>query len=160
MQRSRLDSEITPVPALWSSLKNISELHFTAKSRKGESGWNGSGKGKVVVVVLDDKAITFSETGKWTTDTGTELAFSNLYRWQLNKAQNSIQLAHLRYGAKNPVHLLELAEIGKRRWQTVTPHICNEDSYTLEVTHADKKVRMVWTVVGPNKNECIGYQYR
>ncbi|WP_424946619.1 DUF6314 family protein [Candidatus Spongiihabitans sp.] len=156
---SRITSGITPGIALWNTLKNISEVHFTAKSSKGEAGWNGRGKGEVVAVP-DDKTIIFSETGKCTTRAGAELAFSNRYRWRLNEEQNSIQLEHLRYGADNPVQLIELVATGKRQWNTVTPHICNQDSYTLALTHADKKVRMVWKVVGPRKNECIRYHYR
>ena len=153
-------SGMTPGIALWSSLKNTSEVHFTAKSSNGEPGWNGSGKGEVVVAVIDDNTITFSETGKWTTFAGTELAFSNRYRWRLNEDQNSIQLEHLRYGADNPVQLIELVATGKRQWNTVAPHICNEDRYTLALAHDDKTVRMVWKIVGPNKNECIRYHYR
>ncbi len=164
MERSRpatrITSEITSGIALWSSLKNTSEVCFTAKSSNGETGWNGSGTGTVVVAVIDDKTMTFSEAGKWTTHAGAELRFSNRYRWRLNEEQNSIQLAHLRYGADNPVQLIALVATGKRQWHTVTPHICNEDSYTLELTHTDKKVRMIWKVVGPNKNECIEYHYR
>jgi hypothetical protein len=144
---------------IWERLKQITSLNFTARSANSGTGWNGTGKGYVNVELVSGEVMLFSESGTWATNSGTELAFSNRYRWSLSTRREILKLEHLRYGDDRPVKLLELYCNTDLRWKTSTPHICNKDRYTLEINCSSPWISMDWQVIGPAKNEQICYRY-
>lgn len=144
---------------LWASLAEVESLRFTAQSFDSGSGWNGTGKGSVEVETVDSVTMLSHETGHWSPHEGTELQFSNVFRWTSVPDQNLLRLEHLRFGKTHPVYLFDLQQIGNTRWDSVEPHICRDDLYTATLECQDDQLYLNWTIKGDTKNERIGYIY-
>ncbi|MFH1299763.1 MAG: DUF6314 family protein [Planctomycetota bacterium] len=144
---------------LWSRLTQVESLQFVAQSFDSGSGWNGTGTGSVAVEAVDPSTLLFQESGRWSPTEGTELQFTNVFRWTSLPDQTLIRLEHLRFGKTHPVYLFELQQTAETRWESVEPHVCSNDLYsaTLECEH--DRLHLDWTVKGATKNECIGYVY-
>jgi hypothetical protein len=143
---------------LWDRLSGITSLRFVARSAN-DTGWNGSGNGNVAIEHLDANTITFTETGQWTTETGKQLNFSNVYRWSLLESASVIRLEHLRFGENSPVYLFDLVPGNDRNWHSTEPHLCRDDLYSATMRLDPDKIELRWTIKGPQKDEDIHYLY-
>ena len=140
---------------LWTNLARVRSLRFIARSGSS-TGWNGIGRGTVVVEAIGDDVQTFTESGTWQTEAGREFRFHNVYRW--TQAKPTLRLEHLRFGVDHPVYLFDLAQTGDREWRSVSPHLCSEDRYSAVLLVGDS-LTLRWEVIGPTKQEVIEYDY-
>lgn len=144
----------------WDRLKTVKELTLLAKTRSKEGcGWDGNGKGNVLVAAGNDGVLTFHERGSWQVQQNQELTFSNTFRWTLDRDAGLISLEHLRLGPNNPVFLFHLAPTGSHLLASVDSHLCEEDVYLAQVSWDRQHIRLSWRVIGPNKNEEMEYCY-
>lgn len=143
---------------VWQIIASVSRLEFEAKSSRGELGWNGSGKGDVVVETAGH-TVLFTERGRWTPEGGGELTFKNIFRWMLKPDQQWIGLEHLRFGEDHPVFLFDLHVVGEGELEAVEPHMCVNDRYTGRLILKKKGFEMTWQIQGPAKDEQIWYRY-
>lgn len=144
----------------WERLKSVKQLTLHAKSRsKEETGWNGKGKGEVLITQETDTTMIFKEKGSWIVKQGEEIGFSNTFRWVLDRNAGMISLEHLRLGANHPVFLFHLAPTGPHVLASLESHLCEEDTYLAHVFWDMHSVRLTWRVIGPRKNEEIEYFY-
>lgn len=146
--------------AFWEKLLNVTEVSFHAMSKTGEEiGWNGKGQGEVTKTKEGSNILTFTEKGTWQGKQGGELAFSNVFRWTLDRRAGVISLEHLRRGPDHPVFLFHLAPTSKHALSSVDSHLCEGDTYFGQI-HFDRfSLRLNWRVIGPKKNEEINYYY-
>jgi hypothetical protein len=147
---------MTAIERLWNRLRRVRSLLFVASSA-GQAGCNGRGLGTVEVRAACDTVITFHEQGEWRPEGGRDLRFHNVYRWTL--AGDLLRLEHLRLGADNPVHLLDLVQTGEGEWQSTLPHLCREDCYAAELLVRDDQLVLRWSVNGPRKQQRIECVY-
>lgn len=146
--------------SFWERLKQVNQLSLHAKSHsKDETGWNGKGKGDVLVAKEGDVALVFHERGSWQIRQDQNMAFSNTFRWTLDKDAGMISLEHLRLGPNAPVFLFHLAPTGNNRLASVESHLCEEDAYLAQVIWDRHSIRLTWRVIGPRKNEEMEYHY-
>jgi hypothetical protein len=143
---------------LLDGLRRVCDLQFTATSAS-LTGWNGIGHGSVVVESPGPEVVTFRESGLWRPDGGSELRFSNVYRWSVVGSQ-TVRLEHLRFGPGQPVLLFELAPELEEVWSSVSPHQCRDDCYSARLQMQDEGILLRWAIVGPQKREDIEYIYR
>lgn len=148
------------LPALWGRLSAVNTLQFVARSVNNDAGWNGTGRGGVVVESVASDTMLFHEQGKWLSEARKELSFTNVYRWSSIVDCESLRLEHLRFGNKQPVYLFDLQQTGDRTWASIEPHVCRDDLYTTDFHVHDDKLSLRWTINGPGKNESIDYSYR
>ena len=74
-------------------------------------------------------------------------------------ASDLLRLEHLRQGANNPVHLLDLAQAGEREWRPLSVHHCRDDCYWASLVVHDEHILLRWEVTGPRQREIIEYPY-
>ena len=129
----------------WEKLKSVTQITLHTKS-----GWHGTGK--VLITEESDTVLVFHEKGLWQPE---DLAFHNTLRWTLEG--ETISLEHLRLGY--PVFLLHLVPTGSNTLASVTPHLCEEDTYLAQVLWDHYSIRLSWRVIGPHKNEEMEYNY-
>lgn len=146
--------------AFWDKLASVSQLTFISKSKgKEENGWNGKGKGEVSITKEGYNVIFFNEKGSWQGKLSTEVNFSNVFRWTLDRDLNLISLEHLRRGPDRPVFLFHMAPTSNQTLASVDSHLCDGDAYFGQI-HFDRYcLRLSWRVIGPKKNEEIEYYY-
>lgn len=146
--------------AFWEKLSTVTQLTFNAKSKsKDELGWNGKGKGEVVIVKENSYTLIFNEKGKWQGHQGDEVSFSNAFRWTLDRNRGVISLEHLRQGPDHPVFLFHLAPSSKQSLASVDSHLCAGDTYFGQIHFDRYSLRLNWRVIGPKKNEELDYTY-
>ena len=146
--------------AFWEKLLSVTRLTFHAKTKsKEEQGWNGKGKGEVIVAREGSNLLVFSEKGTWADKQGGEVGFTNVFRWTLDRSAGVISLEHLRRGADHPVFLLHLAPSGNHSLSSVDSHLCEGDTYFGQIHFDRYGLRLNWRVIGPKKNEEIDYYY-
>ena len=146
--------------SFWERLKTVKHFTRFAQSRiKDEKGWNGKGKGEVVVTRPSDSILIFQERGTWKFQEGQDIDFSNVFRWILDRNAGMISLEHLRFGPDNPVFLFYLAPTGNNILASVESHLCEEDVYNAQVPWDRSTIRLNWRVIGPKKNEELEYCY-
>ena len=143
----------------WDRLCVVRSLRFLAKSNGRTSGWNGTAAGTVDVTVTGNSTITFTEHGTWSGDSGRQLDFNNIYRWNFNLDAGTIRLEHLRHDPNRPVFLLDLAPTGDGTFESASPHRCSADVYTATVKFLDDKVDLHWRARGPKKDAEICCEY-
>ena len=144
----------------WEKLKTMKQLTLHAKSRsKEETGWNGKGKGDVLVSRESDHILIFHERGSWQIRQDQNMTFSNTFRWTLDREAGMISLEHLRLGPSCPVFLFHLAPTGSNRLASMDSHLCEEDAYLAQVLGDRHSIRLNWRVIGPKKNEEMEYHY-
>lgn len=144
----------------WEKLKQVTKLTFNAKTRsKDEQGWNGKGQGEVIIVKEGSNVLIFNEKGTWQGKQGSDVSFSNTFRWTLDRSAGMISLEHLRHGHDHPVFLFYLAPSGKESLASVDSHLCGGDSYFGNIHFDVYSLRLHWRVIGPKKNEEIDYYY-
>lgn len=146
--------------SFWDKLSRVTRLTFNAKTKsKGDHGWNGKGKGEVLIAKEGGNILLFTEKGTWQGKEGTEFAFSNVFRWTLDRSSGVVALEHLRRGADHPVFLFYLAPSGKNALSSVDSHLCGGDTYFGQIQFETHSLRLNWRVIGPKKNEEIDYYY-
>lgn len=144
--------------AFWEKLSVIKTLSFNARAKSSETGWNGKGKGEVAVTSPESNVLIFTEKGSWIGKQG-EVAFSNVFRWTIDRAACVISLEHLRRGYENPVFLFDLSPTGNYTLSSVDSHLCGGDMYFGQIHFDRYSLRLNWRVIGPKKNEDIDYYY-
>lgn len=146
--------------AFWEKLQDVTQLTFHAKTKsKEEKGWNGKGRGEVVIVKEGFNTLIFNEKGTWRGKQGEDVSFSNVFRWSLDRNAGVISLEHLRQGPNRPVFLFHLAPSGKHSLSSVDSHLCEGDTYFGQIHFDHYGLRLNWRVIGPKKNEEIDYFY-
>ncbi|AIT09537.1 hypothetical protein LO80_05855 [Candidatus Francisella endociliophora] len=144
---------------LFSRLLTINSFEFKSSSgEKSQTGWSGSGKGKVITTREYD-TIYFKEEGVFKLDgTSKQNKISNEYVWQ-QISPSKISLSHARFGYNNLVKLFDLKQIDETTWQSIQPHICIDDLYIAKLKVLDNCVELIWEITGPKKDEVIRYKY-
>lgn len=145
---------------IWNRLSNVNSLMFIATSANNNGGWNGAGRGSVVVESVDKNIVLFHENGTWQSETGKDLNFTNVYRWTALLDSSSLRLEHLRFGHRHAVYLFDLKQKDNMTWQSVEPHVCREDLYTAKMKLDGEILSLEWTIKGPTMNESINYSYQ
>lgn len=143
--------------AFWEKLMGVTQLTFHAKTQS-ETGWNGKGQGEVILT-KEGSVCVFNEKGAWINKEGSEVGFSNTFRWTLDRMKGVISLEHLRFGKDNPVFLFHLAPSGSQSLSSVNSHLCGGDTYFGQIHFDRYSLRLNWRVIGPKKNEEIDYYY-
>jgi hypothetical protein len=144
----------------WERLAGVRQLSFNARTKsKEEGGWNGKGKGEVIVTKEGEGVLIFAEKGSWQSKEGKETQFSNVFRWTLDLSAGMISLEHLRRGANHPVFLFHLAPSSNHALSSMDSHLCGGDSYFGQIFSDRHTLRLNWRVIGPKKNEEIDYYY-
>lgn len=144
--------------SFWERLQRVQQVSFIAKTQSKEShGWNGKGKGEVIVKKEGANCLIFSERGNW--GEKMEVSFTNVFRWTLDRSAGVISLEHLRQGPENPVFLFHLAPCGKHSLASVDSHLCGGDTYFGQIHLDQHSLRLNWRVIGPKKNEEIDSYY-
>ncbi len=142
--------------ALWKRLNSLHHLTFHAKTKSQSESIESKCD---VHIVKEDNALVFHEKGIHKNRQGEEIAFSNVFRWTLDKEAGLISLEHLRHGLKSPVFLFHLSPTGNHSLASVESHECGQDSYFGQIFFDQKKVHLNIRVIGPKKNEEIDYYY-
>lgn len=146
--------------SFWERLKTVKQFTRHAQSRsKEEKGWNGNGKGEVLVDKPTDAILVFHERGSWQVSQSQDISFSNTFRWTLDRSAGMISLEHLRLGPDKPVFLFYLTPTGNNLLASVDSHLCEEDVYLATVPWDRHSIRLNWRVIGPKKNEEMEYRY-
>jgi len=146
--------------SFWGRLKRVKEVALDARTRsKDGPGWNGSGKGNVLVEEESGSILTLHERGSWQVQQTQNMTFSNTFRWTLDLSAGMISLEHLRKGPNHPVFLFHLAPTGPQHLASVESHLCEEDVYMAQVAWDLNQIRLSWRVIGPKKNEEMEYCY-
>lgn len=144
----------------WERLSFVNQMTFNAISKsKEEGGWNGKGRGDVIVGKESDTVLLFNEKGTWKGQSGKEIDFSNVFRWTLDIDSGMISLEHLRRGLNHPVFLFHLIPSGKHTLTSLDSHLCEGDTYFGQILCDQRNLRLNWRVIGPKKNEEIDYYY-
>ncbi len=133
----------------WERLKSVKYLTLYTKSQKG--------MGDVQVVKESETVLLFQERGVWQGNQG--IAFSNVFRWTLDRQAGLISLEHLRLGPNAPVFLFHLAPTDSQSLASVEAHLCAEDAYLAQAIWDSHSIRLHWRVIGPQKNEEMEYYY-
>ena len=144
----------------WRRLSRVKELSFHAKTKsREEGGWNGRGKGEVSITKEGEQVLIFHEKGSWLDKDKTEIGFSNVFRWTLDRQAGMISLEHLRQGVNHPVFLFHLLPSGMHSLSSIDSHLCAGDTYLGQIFLAQNCLRLKWRVIGPKKNEELHYYY-
>ncbi|HSX03346.1 MAG TPA: DUF6314 family protein [Rhabdochlamydiaceae bacterium] len=160
LKASAQDAKEKILLTCWEKLSSVKHLFFNAKTKsKLESGWNGKGKGEVLVTKEGENVLIFSEKGSWKGEKGKDIDFSNTFRWTLDRSAKMISLEHLRRGPQNPVFLFHLAPSGSHSLASIDSHFCEEDAYFGQIFYDLHCLRLNWRVIGPKKNEELDYYY-
>lgn len=159
-ERTQQENRLKVLLNLWDKLSNAKQLKFNAKTKSSEeTGWNGKGKGEVIVTKESDSVLVFTEKGTWQGKQGQEMGFSNIFRWTLDAHAGIVSLEHLRRGYENPVFLFHLAPSSNLSLASVDSHLCGGDTYFGKIFFDRHNLRLNWRVIGPKKNEEIDYYY-
>ncbi len=143
----------------WERLKAVKSFTLHAESHaKEETGWNRLGSGEVVVSQENENVILFQEKGTW--QMPESMAFSNVFRWTLDRTEGRVSLEHLRRGPTHPVFLFDLVAVGSYHLASVDAHLCGEDVYQAQVVWDSESIRLSWRVMGPKKNEEVECLYK
>lgn len=144
----------------WERLRQVTKLAFISKSKsKEELGWEGKGKGEVLITKENDTVLIYNEKGVWLNKQGDQVSFTNTFRWTLDRRARVISLEHLRRGVDSPVFLFHLAPTNVHSLSSVDSHLCADDTYFGQIHLDVNSLRLSWRVIGPKKNEEIDYYY-
>ena len=145
-------NHLSEFSAFWEQLKTVKEFTRLVQSRQ-ENGWNGKGRGEVLVVQPVENVLVFHEKGSWQAQQGQMINFSNTFRWTLDRDAGMISLEHLRHGPDQPVFLFYLVLARNHLLKPLNSHLCGEDVYLATVPWDRQSIRLKWRVIGPKKNE-------
>lgn len=156
--RVRRSTKRATLEKFWEKLKQVETMGFHAKS-KAQDGWNGKGRGSVVVEKQGENVLLFHEKGAWSNALSEEVSFSNVFRWTYEKELSLISLEHLRHGILRPVFLFHLAPENDHLLSSIDSHLCEGDTYFGKVQFDRHVLRLKWRVIGSKKNEEIDTFY-
>lgn len=160
MRSSNQDNKIHVLLTFWEKLNNVKQLSFNAMTKsKQELGWDGKGKGEVIITKEGKHILIFNEKGTWQNKQGLEVNFRNVFRWTLDRQAGIISLEHLRQGPDYPVFLFHLSPSGKQSLSSVDSHLCEGDTYFGQIHFDPYHFHLNWRVIGPKKNEELDYYY-
>lgn len=160
LQAIKQESKMQVALAFWKRLMGITKLTFSSKAKSEEpSGRNGRGKGEVECVKQGNNVLIFNERGTWQGTGGTEMTFSNVFRWTLDRKTGLVSLEHLRRGPDHPVFLFNLAPTSRNSLSPLDSHLCAGDAYFGQIHFDQHGLRLNWRVIGPTKNEEMDYYY-
>jgi hypothetical protein len=72
--------------SFWDRLKTVKQMSLHAKPHsKNETGWNGKGKGDVIVAKENETTLVFHERGSWQIHQDQNMTFNNTFRWTLDR---------------------------------------------------------------------------
>ena len=146
--------------AFWEKLKNVTQLTFHAKTNsKNAGGWDGKGVGTVASNKDEANVLIFNEKGVWSGRQGTDVGFSNMFRWTLDHSAQMISLEHLRRGSAQPVFLFYLTPTDNHALSSVDSHLCGGDTYFGQIQFDQSSIRLSWRVIGLKKDEELDYYY-
>lgn len=155
-----IQQELKILFEFWDRLSKVKELTFSAHSKGTENlGWNGRGKGEVIVTKQGDNVLLFNEKGFWRGKDNQEVGFTNVFRWTMDRISRVISLEHLRLGPDRPVFLFHLAPTTLHSLSSIDSHLWEGDSYFGQLHFDRYSLRLFWRVIGPRKNEDIEYCY-
>lgn len=139
-------------------LRRVQSLRFDAQS-DAATGWDGVGTGSVTASEPAVGVVVFCEVGTWqpTAPGRPAIAFNNVFRWSI--LGDTLRLEHLRFGPEHPVLLFDMAPGVDGVWREVSGHQCREDCYTASLGIEGGQLVVVWSIVGPRKQESIRYTY-
>ncbi len=143
----------------WKRLEKTKHLKFSTRSKKGNEKTIQTGIADVEATSPSLNTLVFQEKGVWVIDELPKSCFSNQFRWQLQTAENLISLEHLRYGQNQPVFLFHLALSGTNTLESVSAHLCGEDTYSGHIHWNQKAIHFHMRVIGHDKNDELFYQY-
>ncbi len=159
-QKIREEADSTLILSVWQRLSVVKFLSFHAHTKSHSSeGWNGKGKGEIIVKSEGANVLIFQEKGSWHSKHGQEIDFSNVFRWTLDEHANTISLEHLRRGINHPVFLFHLMPSGSNTLTSVDSHLCGGDTYFGQIYVDQHALRLSWRVIGQKKNEELDYYY-
>lgn len=145
--------------AFWEKLKGVKQLTFHAKTKfKEEKVVDSKGQGEVIIS-QEGNTIIFHEKGAWQNKQGSDVDFSNIFRWTLDRHTGVIALEHLRRGPDQPVFLFHLAPTGPHSLASVDSHLCEGDTYLGQIHFDRYSLRLNWRIIGPKKNDELDYYY-
>ncbi len=157
---ARLDYPEQILTSFWQKLSAVKQLKFTAKIKSSEEGdTTRRGQGEIIVISEGSNVLIFHEKGSWIGKEGSEMSFSNTFRWTLDRATKMISLEHLRRGLNHPVFLFHLAPSSRQVLASVDTHLCADDAYFGQLISSASCLRLKWRVIGPRKNEEMDYYY-
>lgn len=146
--------------SFWQRLLSVTALTFNAKTNsKEKGGWNGQGKGEVIITQAKENVLIFNEKGSWKDAAGHEVDFTNVFRWTLDTSAKVISLEHLRRGINHPVFLFHLIPSADNILASADSHLCKQDAYFGQILCNKTHLRLNWRVIGPKKNEELDYFY-
>lgn len=140
-------------------LSNVGTLLLKTSSRNGGEQKTQKGHALVLISSTKENELIFTEKGNWDLGLTPSLAFTNSFRWTLDLKSSLISLEHLRYGLDKPVFLFHLTPNESKELDSISPHICNEDTYLGKVRWSENQVLLDLRVIGPNKNDFLNYIY-
>lgn len=139
-------------------LTSVTDFHYV--SEPGVSsvmGWEGEGRGKVVVEAVDKDRVLFHESGHFYPKGGNRIDMFNCFEWRVT--DRGFCLSHRRRG--DAVYLFDvLPDADSERWYSEQPHVCGDDIYQGNLTVVGESIKLSWRVTGPRKDEHFHYQYR
>lgn len=111
----------------------------------------------LVTCVIEPEAVETRERGVWVEGPGRGLSVSGGYRYSL-VGMDSLRVEHMR--GETPVWLGDVRFDGEVVGRMVTPHLCGQDLYNVEIRRVGDDVAVEWTVRGPRKETEISLRYR
>lgn len=113
------------------------------------------GQAQVSVHSLDKNCLILSIQGTWI---HSGIAYHD--RLKITFGNSHVLLDHLRFDDKNPTKLVQLVPSSYHCLESLSPHLCGKDSYSAQMSWDDKEIRLLWVVIGPQKNEQIFHYFR
>lgn len=157
---SQTDNKFKVILEFWERLSGVTQLTFQARTKSKENrGWNGKGKGDVIITKESDNILISHERGSWFGPQVGGMDFSNVFRWTLDRNNAMISLEHLRRGPEHPVFLFHLSPSGSNTLASVDSHLCEGDAYFGQIRFDRHSLRLYWRVIGPKKDEELDYYY-
>jgi len=154
---------LTSIIRVRALLPTITRLKFSSRSgTASQCDWSGEGSGSVTVSE-DNQArcshVRFHEEGHFAlAGQSQELAFRNVYRWELE--EDRLRLFHERRGREAAVWLFDLVEAQDGNGLVAAEaHLCGEDRYTARLEINADGFTLDWRIQGPRKDESIAYHY-
>lgn len=140
-------------------LKKVKGYTISAKMNQQHIAHTKQGKAEVIISNHHPNELIFTEKGSWQQENQPEMAFTNSFRWTLDKKQSLLSLEHLRYGFDKPVFLFYLTVNSSKCLESLHPHICSQDTYLGNIQWSSKEIEFQWRIIGPNKNDFLTYHY-
>ncbi len=138
--------------AFWECLKQVQHVAIQTQSA-------GQAFGSVVVEREKEGTLLFTEKGQWVHEGAQGIDFSKTLRWSIDHSSGMISLEHLHYGRDRPVFLFHLSPIGPKKLQSIDSHLCSSDCYFGRIEFDEKRIRFLWRILGPRKNEVLYHTY-